>query len=377
MHLHALQFAAHQAKHELKARNIDVTAFDFGILGTTIPQRHSFYGLPWIAGLIGAPRLPGPTINQACATSVRCLATASHSIAAGDASCSLVLTADRTSNGPHIYYPAPTGPGGTGAHEDWVLDNFSHDPLAKCGMINTAENVARKWNVSTAQQNDIVLRRYEQYQDALADNMRFLSRFMALPFDVPDSSFRKTTTQIQGDQGTHPTSADKIRKLAPVLESGTVTFAGQTHPADGNAAMIVTTRERARALSKKPVVIEIVSFGEYREELAMMPAAPVGAAKRALAAANLTIKDMAAIKSHNPFIVNDIVFAQELSCDVMTMNNFGCSLVWGHPQGPTGLRGVIELIEELEMRGGGHGLFHGCAAGDSAMAVVIKVADEK
>jgi acetyl-CoA acetyltransferase len=59
----------------------------------------------------------------------------------------------------------------------------------------------------------------------------------------------------------------------------------------------------------------------------------------------------------------------------MAMNNYGCSLVWGHPQGPTGLRAVIELIEELVERGGGYGLFHGCAAGDTAMAVVVEVAD--
>jgi acetyl-CoA acetyltransferase len=57
----------------------------------------------------------------------------------------------------------------------------------------------------------------------------------------------------------------------------------------------------------------------------------------------------------------------------MSMNNYGCSLIWGHPQGPTGLRCIVELIEELAMRGGGLGLFQGCAAGDSSMAVVIEV----
>jgi acetyl-CoA acetyltransferase len=374
-HLHALEFAAFQAKKELEARNIDPAAFDSGVLGTTIPQLHAFYGLPWITGLLGAHRVAGPTINQACATSVRCLAIAARGVAVGDTSCAFVITADRTSNGPHLYYPAPAAPGGTGASEDWVLDNFSNDPLAKCGMIHTAENVARKWRIGTSQQNEIVLRRYDQYGDALANNMSFLSRFMSLPFDVPSASFARVEAQIKGDQGVHPATEEKILKLSPVLENGTVTFAGQTHPADGNAAMIVTTREKARELSKHPVSIKIVSFGEHREELAMMPAAPIGAARRALAAANLKIEDMAAIKSHNPFIVNDIVFAHEMGCDAATMNNFGCSLVWGHPQGPTGMRGVIELIEELEIRGGGYGLFHGCAAGDSAMAVVIEVGD--
>jgi acetyl-CoA acetyltransferase len=71
------------------------------------------------------------------------------------------------------------------------------------------------------------------------------------------------------------------------------------------------------------------------------------------------------------------VFARETGVDVMSMNNFGCSLIYGHPQGPTGLRAIIELIEELVMRGGGRGLFHGCAAGDTAMAVVIEANDTR
>lgn len=62
-----------------------------------------------------------------------------------------------------------------------------------------------------------------------------------------------------------------------------------------------------------------------------------------------------------------------MGVDVMDMNNNGCSLVWGHPQGPTGMRAVIEMIEELVLKGGGYGLFQGCAAGDTAMAVIIKV----
>ncbi len=57
------------------------------------------------------------------------------------------------------------------------------------------------------------------------------------------------------------------------------------------------------------------------------------------------------------------------------MNNYGCSLIWGHPQGPTALRAIIELIEELALRGGGTGLFEGCAAGDTAMATVVRVGD--
>jgi len=108
-----------------------------------------------------------------------------------------------------------------------------------------------------------------------------------------------------------------------------------------------------------------------------MPEATIPAAKMALKNAGLEIDQIDAFKSHNPFAVNDLVFAKETGADLSKMNNYGCSLVWGHPQGPTGLRLVIELIEELVLKGGGTGLFFGCAAGDSAMSLIVQVEDRK
>lgn len=375
-HLHPLEFAAHVARSEMAKRRLDPKRIDYGVLGTTIPSASSFYGLPWLTGMIGAAHVGGPTVNQACATSARVLQMAAQEIATGAASCAWVVTADKCSNGPHVYYPAPGAPGGTGVHENWVLDNFGRDPLACCAMIDTAENVARKHAISASEQHDVVLQRNAQYADACANEHAFHKRYMTLPFEVPDPKLRKTVKQLSGDEGLHPATSEGLAALKPVREGGSVTYGGQTHPADGNAAMFVTTRERAREMSARPeILVEIVAFGQARTELAYMPEAPVPAAKAALASASLAIGDIDAVKSHNPFAVNDIVFARETGFDLRKMNNYGCSLVWGHPQGPTGLRAIIELIEELVLRGGGRGLFHGCAAGDTAMALIVRVGD--
>jgi acetyl-CoA acetyltransferase len=157
-----------------------------------------------------------------------------------------------------------------------------------------------------------------------------------------------------------------------------VTFGAQTHPADGNAALLVATPQRAAELSSNPkMVVRLLGFGQARVALARMPEATVPAARRALAAAGLSMADINAVKTHNPFALNDLYFAREMGINTSDMNNFGCSLVWGHPQAPMGTRSVIELIEELALRGGGRGLFTGCAAGDSAMAVVLEVVDRK
>ncbi|NOR67866.1 MAG: thiolase family protein [Woeseiaceae bacterium] len=373
-HLHAVKFAAHVASRELAKRDIDPESFDAGIFGMSVYQHQSFYGTPWFMGLLGAPQAPGPTVSQVCASGVRALLMGAQEICSGLAQTVLTATADRCSNGPHTYYPAQSAPGGTGVAENVVLDSFNCDPLGKHSMLQTAENVAAKFSISTAEQHDVVLRRYEQYRDALADDKAFQKRYMDLPFAIPDPRFRKTVEEIDGDQGVTESKADRLTKLKPVVEGGTVTFGDQTYPADGNAAIVIADRDNARELSANTAVqIQILSVGQFRAELGYMPEAPYGAAHSALQQADLSFDDMDAIKTHNPFAVNDIVFARKADVALQDMNNFGCSLIWGHPQAPTAMRSIIELIEELVMRGGGRGLFTGCAAGDSAMALVLAV----
>ena len=375
-HLNSVELAAHVAKDELQKREIDAAGFDMAILGITVPQYKSFYGAPWMTGMMGADRVTGPTIAQACATSARCLQNASQEIDGDTAESALVITTDRTSNGPNVYYPNPLAPGGTGTSENWVLDNFGHDPYAHVAMVGTAENVARKWEISSEEQHDVVARRFEQYCDATADDNAFQKRYMRLPFEVPDQQFRRTVATMTGDEGVFETTRDGLNTLKPVVPGGTVTFGSQTHPADGNTAMIVTTREKAREMSSNTgIEIRLSGFGQARTDKAFMPHAPVPASQRALANAGISLDDVTAVKTHNPFAVNDIVFCRDTGFDITRMNNYGCSLIWGHPQGPTGLRAICELIEELVIRGGGYGLFNGCAAGDSSVAAVIEIRD--
>lgn len=375
-HLNSIEFAAHVARAELQKRSIDPAIFDYGVLGFSVPQKHSFYGLPWLTGLIGANRAGGPTMMQACATGVRTLLAGAQEVGAGMAETALVINCDRTSNGPHLYYPNPKGPGGTGTAEDWVMDNFGCDPLGGHSMLQTAENVAKKHGIGTAAQHEVVLMREEQYREALANDSAFLKRFMTLPFEVPAANLRKTVATLAGDEGLTQSTAEGLAKLKPVMQGGSVTYGGQTHPADGNAGIVVTTPERAQELSRDPkIAIRLRGFGLARAELAHMPEATVPAAMRALEQAGSTVAQMKAIKTHNPFAVNDLYFAQATGAVLKDMNRFGCSLVWGHPQAPMGTRAVIELIETLVLQGGGLGLFTGCAAGDTAMAVVIEVGD--
>jgi acetyl-CoA acetyltransferase len=328
-----------------------------------------------MAAMIGAEELTGPLFAQACATSARVIGSAAHEVenANGNKAAILCVTADRTSNGPHVTYPNPLAPGGKVDSEDWVWDNFGFDPHAKNSMLQTAENVARKYDIPTKQQHDVSLMRYEQYQKALEDDSAFHKHYMVTPVEINPSG-RKVVGSVETDEGVFPTTAEGLTKLKPVLPDGTVTYGGQTFPADGNAGMILTTREKAKELSQDTSIeIRLLSFAEGRAEKGHMPKANAPAVRKALENAGIKLKDVKVIKTHNPFSVNDIFLSQEFNIPLDRMNNYGSSLIWGHPQGPTGMRLIIELIEELVLLGGGYGLFTGCAAGDTAAAVTLEV----
>jgi len=373
--LHPVKFAAEVARRALAEREIPPETFTNLYFGMTVPARHSFYGAPWLAALIGAEGITGPVFSQACATSARVIGSAAHTVESedGEQPAILCVTADRTSNGPHLVYPNPLNPGARGDAEDWVWDNFNFDPYARNSMLQTAENVAREYGITTEEQHEVVLMRYTQYQQALADGAAFHKRYMVTPIEVNPSG-RKVLATVADDEGVFPTTAEGLARLKPVLPDGTVTFGGQTYPADGNAGMIVTTREKARELSRDPKIeIRLLAFAEGRTQKGYMPKANAPAVRKVLDRAGITLKDVKAIKTHNPFAVNDVFLSREFGIPLEGMNNYGCSLIWGHPQGPTGMRLIIELIEELVLLGGGYGLFTGCAAGDTAAAVVLQV----
>jgi acetyl-CoA acetyltransferase len=102
--------------------------------------------------------------------------------------------------------------------------------------------------------------RYEQYQQALADDSAFLKRFMPFPVEINPSG-RKVVGEVNGDEGIFPTTAEGLAKLKPVLPDGTVTFGGQTYPADGNAGMVVTSKEKAAEMSADPKIeVKILAY---------------------------------------------------------------------------------------------------------------------
>jgi len=367
----SISLGAQVSKTFFQKKDIDVNQLDYLIFGNTIGQQHQFYSSPWAAALLGTKALPSIAISQACTTGATCINQAAMGVEQGLYKMPYVLTVDRCSNGPHTIWPNPKGPGGEVISENWNMDNFNADPNTGQKMVESAENVAKLGGFTKEECDELGLYRYEQYLAALDNNRQFQKEYME-PVDIKVS--RKKTITIDKDEGITPSTKDGLARLKPIVPGGVLSFGVQTHPADGNAGVLVTTEEKAVEISADiSVTIQIVAYGYARVKKAHMPAAPVPATKMALQNANLNIKDISVIKTHNPFIVNDLYFSKEMGVDARSFNNFGSSMIFGHPQGPTATRLIIEGIEETVKKGGGYFLWTGCAAGDCGAALILKI----
>jgi acetyl-CoA acetyltransferase family protein len=372
-HENAIALGAKTARNWFLHKKIDPTIIDYLYFGITIHQHHLFYSHNWSAALLvdNQKNLPGLMINQACTTSTTIIQLAALAIENGTFDVAFGLMSDRCSNGAHTVWPQPLGPGGEVESENWMMDNFNADPNVGLKMVQTAENVAREAGITKEECDAVTLRRYEQYQMALENDRAFQKRYM---FPVEAMVTKKKTMMIEEDEGIISSTAEGLAKLKPVEPGGVHSFGAQTHPADGNCGFIVTSRDRAKELSADPKVeIQIVSYGFSRAKPGYMAAAPVPAAEMALANAGMKITDMKAIKSHNPFATNDLNFAKKFGIDVMSMNNYGSSIIYGHPQAPTAGRIIAEMLEETVMLGGGYCLWAGCAAGDTGASMIFKI----
>ena len=367
----ALVLGGNTSRRFFESRGWDPKMFDYVILGSTVYQKQWFYGGPWMALLVGATESPGVLISQACSTGTLGVYQAGIGIETGLFNNCWCLMADRMSNSPHTVWPNPNGPGGQPIAEDWVMDNFKGDPWGGPAMVQTGENVAQEIGVTREQCDDLVLQREAQYELALANDREFQRRYM---FGVEVQVSKKKTVLVDADEGVTHSTKEGLAALKPAVPGGVHSVGAQTHPADANAGLAVTTREKARELSADPKLeIQILSYGYFRTKKAFMPAAVAPSAQAALRNAGLQIADISVIKTHTPFAINDLAMAKALGLKLSAMNNYGTSLVYGHPQAPTVARLVIEGIEELAIKGGGYLLVSGCAAGDTAASIVLKV----
>lgn len=362
------QFAGEAANRILGLRKVPKSELEYLVIGSTIPWHWKFWTAPLVSSCMGI-RIPGFHVEQACATGLQATVLAAGQVDSGADDVVGVVTFDRTSDSPVGVFPERRAYERTMAMSD-VWDNFGFDPATGNAMIATAGLAARKYKIDRREVDELTVHRYEQYFQAR--NSGFLDRVL-VPLDVLNVQGRPLG-RVEDDLGVRPITLDSLRAMREL--DTCITGGTQTHASDGMATLLVTSPEKAREISPRPEIdISFVAKAEMRTLPSYMPEAPALAVQKLLDRTGLTMADMVVVKNHNPFAVNDAIFSQILDYDWHGMNNTGCPLVWGHPQGPTLTRVLIEALEEAVDLGGGYVLIFGCAAGDVGIAAILKVTE--
>lgn len=364
------QFAGEAMSRILSIRKVSQSYIEFLVIGSTIPWHWKFWTAPFVSSCMGL-RIAGYHIEQACATGLQAILAAAHEIQSGTYNAVGVLTFDRTSDSSAGVFPERRMPQRTWTISD-VWDNFGFDPATGNAMISCAGKAARKYKIDRKEVDELAYYRHQQYFSTKESG--FLKKVL-IPFDVLDNQ-GKFLGRIDDDLGVRNltlSALQEMRELDTCVTSGT-----QTHASDGMACLLVCTPELAKELSPRPEIdIQFIAKQEVRTLPSLMPEAPAIAVQKLLDRMGLKMEDFSVVKNHNPFAVNDVIFSKILNYDWHKMNNTGCPLVWGHPQGPTLTRVLIEALEEAVDLGGGYVLIFGCAAGDVGIAAILKVSERR
>ncbi|MCK4412683.1 MAG: hypothetical protein KAY32_03980 [Candidatus Eisenbacteria sp.] len=360
------QFAGEAMGRILAKRNVPKNRLDYLVIGSTVPWHWKFWNAPLVSSCLGR-RLPGFHVECACATGLQATLAAAAEVEARAAEVVGVLTFDRTSDSPVGVFPERRAYQRTVPLAD-VWDNFGFDPATSGAMIATAGRAARKYKADRREVDELACYRNQQYFEARASGI--LDKVL-VPLDLLSVQGRPLG-RIDDDLGVGRLSLSEVRAMREL--DTCITGGTQTHASDGMATLLVTSREKAKEISTRPEIdIRFVAKCELRTDPGMMPEAPALAVQKLLERCGLTMKDVAVVKNHNPFAVNDVIFGKILNYDWRQMNKTGCSLVWGHPQGPTLTRTMIEAFEEAVSLGGGYVLVFGCAAGDIGTSALFRV----
>lgn len=375
------RFAAESMPYILGKRNVSISELDYLISGSTIPWLYKFWGSPYLSHSFGK-RLPGFHLEQACATGLQVVVKAAAQVQSGSHQVVGVLTFDKTSNSPAGVFPAQNTYRRTEVISD-IWDNFGYDPSTgqsgfrqasgETSMIACAGRAARKYKLDFREVAELSHWRYQQYFDAknsgVLDNILF-------PLTILDVRGQKLGV-VDDDYGVRKYAIlDQFlseRQLDTCVAAG-----GQTHASDGMFTLLVTSEAKARELSVRPEIsIQLIAANEYRTGSGLMPESPALAVRTLLERTGLEMTDMVAVYDHNPFAVNDVIFARVFDYDWKKMNDTGCPMIYGHPQGPTLVRVIVEALERAVSKGGGYVLVFGCAAGDVGISAIFKVTDSK
>lgn len=242
------------------------------------------------------------------------------------------------------------------------------DEIGECPMVDTAQNVGEKYNMSRTECDEFALRSHELAEAAW--NRGFFNESI-IEIEVPQR--KGNTIKIKKDETIRPeTTMESLGKLKPVAYRGDLVTAGNSSPlCDGAAALVIMEKEISTRLGLKPIG-KITGYAVAGVHPHYMGTGPMSATPKVLKKAGKTIKDIDIIEINEAFAAQAVPCCRELGFDMDIVNVNGGAIALGHPMGGTGAILTIKALDELRDRGGKTGLITMCIGGGQGIAMLVE-----
>ncbi len=358
------------AKESLKRAGINTTQVDEAIIGCA----RQAGGGPNVARQIsfraGIPETkPAFTVNQACGSGLKAIILAAQEILLDRANTVLAGGTESMSRVPYFAEGARWGMrmGNAKLIDGMYRDGFN-DPLSGLVMGETAENLARQYEISRVEQDEFALRSQQRAQAAI-ESGRFTDEIS--PLEIKGR--KGEVTLFATDE--HPranTTLKDLAKLPPVFsKEGTVSAGNSSGITDGAAAVVVLDESSVKEVAQGPIV-RIVDYEITGVAPEIMGIGPVPAINKLLARQQMDLHQIDLIELNEAFAAQVIACDRELKFDSEKLNVNGGAIAIGHPIGCTGVRITTTLIHEMEKRGSKLGLATLCVSGGMGLALLLE-----
>ena len=365
----AIDLGAAAARGALEAVGVAAEEIDHTVVGNALQTSgDAIYGARHVALKAGVPaERPALTVNRLCGSGIQSVVSGAHMILLDEARTALVGGMESMSMAPHVIYGARSGFGlGQGKLEDSLMVALL-DTYCDTTMAGTAENLARRYEVSREAQDAYALRSQQEAKRA-QDAGIFAEEIT--PVEVKT---RKGVKVVEQDDHLRPdTTLEVLAKLPTAFsKDGFVTAGNASGIVDGAAMLVIAGGDYVKEKNLTPAG-RIVSWAYAGVEPDMMGIGPVPAIRKALERASLKLSDIDLVEVNEAFACQYLAVEKELGLDRSKTNVNGGAIALGHPLGASGTRLILTALNELKRRGGRYGLASACIGGGQGIAIIFE-----
>ena len=364
------ELAAQVVRESLKRANVsgeDVGHVVFGHVVNTEPKDMYLSRVAAINGGCGEGT-PAFNVNRLCGSGLQAIVSAAQAIALGDTDVAIGGGAENMSRAP---YASLSSRWGVRMGDTKMIDMMVgalHDPFHNIHMGVTAENIAAKWGITRADQDQLALQSHNRAERATKEGY-----FKAQILPIIQKT-RKGDVAFEVDEHFRPNcSIEDMAKLKPAFlkENGTVTAGNASGINDAAAAVVLMERSVALARGLKPMA-RLVAYAHAGVDPKFMGIGPVPATRKALERAGLTVQDLDVIEANEAFAAQACAVTRDLGLDPAKVNPNGSGISLGHPIGATGALITVKALYELERIQGRYALVTMCIGGGQGIAAIFE-----